>query len=192
MGMRIDPNQRFKRLRDEAKQETTGAKQQAEEALKRKFASQGLGSSGAAIKAEQQVGKQADTALGRRLGQIESLQEESNLRQQEIQSGRDFAKSEREAGQQFQSGLMGKQQAFSAKENEAGRFLQQKAMDLQKSQFGQQMDLALKQFAMDEETTKFNRWLSEASLNQGTSSPGSAAKKSVSGNILTDTLGGGK
>ena len=189
MGMRIDPDARFKRLREQAKSEVGSERQRAEEALKRRFASQGLGSSGAAIKAEQQVGKQAESALARRIGNIESAQESDALRRQEIKEGREFARGEREAGQSFAAGQSElarkfargerlssqefadlqreKGQTFAAAQNKMARDLQRKAQELQSSQFGQQMEMAKRQFELDEEVTRFNMDLAKQNSGGG-------------------------
>lgn len=177
MATPIDPDARFRRLKEQAKREGSSQIKQAEGALARRFAAQGLTGSGAQIKAEQQVRNEAQGAIGRRLGEIENLQESEALRRQEVEEGRKYQTSEREAGQKFasgqqslqnkfQMGLLGKQQQFSAQQNELARQLQRKAMALQESQFGQQMDLAMRQFALDEEVTRANMDLAKSEANK--------------------------
>lgn len=230
----LDPSARFKRLKEEAKRETTAQTQQAQEALKRRFAALGLQSSGAAIKQEQLAQQAGQTALQRRLGDIQSAQESEQLRRQEIEEGRQFARSEREASQAFGSeqaqlqrafqtgertasqqfgaeqALLGrefakaerlsqqdfaalqnkiqrefasdealKQRGFTAEQAQLARDLQaeqfasqllfqRESRDIQQSQFAQQMDLAIKQFNLDEEITRYNQALADAEASKKT------------------------
>lgn len=230
----LDPNARFKRLKEEAKRETTAQTQQAQEALKRRFAALGLQSSGAAIKQEQLAQEAGQTALQRRLEGIQSAQETEQLRRQEIEEGRQFARGEREASQkfgaeqaklarEFQTGertaaqlfgaeqaLLGrefakgerlsaqdfaalqnkiqrefasdealKQRGFTAEQAQLARDIQidqfakqlefqKESRAIQESQFGQQMDLAIKQFNLDEEITRYNQALAEAEASKKT------------------------
>lgn len=142
----IDPDARFKRLREQAKQETTAGTQARKEALQRRFAQAGLLGSGAAIKQEQIAEKEGQSALARRLGQIESAQESEALRRQEIEAGRkfqageaekqrgfaaeqaglgrEFAKGERLAGQEFAAGQAGIGREFAAEQQRLGREFQ--------------------------------------------------------------------
>lgn len=124
MAQEIDPDARFKRAREQAKGETTAATQQRKEALRRKFAQAGLTSSGAAIKQEQLAEKQGQQALGQRLGAIDTAQEESALRRQEIEKQREFQRSEREAGQAFGAEQALKQRGFAAQQAELQRKFQ--------------------------------------------------------------------
>lgn len=187
MAEKIDPNARFQRLREQAKQETGAAVQARKEALARKFAQAGLTSSGAAIKQETLAEKAGQSALGRRLGQIESAQESEALRRQEVQEGREFAAGQAKLGREFQASQGELQRKFAAEqaglgrefargEREAGQEfsatqsakmleLQQKfaadqadiARKIQQGQFNDQMEFAKEQFGYDQEITQFNQ-----------------------------------
>lgn len=99
----IDPNARFDRQRGIAKQEQTAANQEAKDAMARRFAAMGRSNSGAAIKSERIVDKEGNDALQKRLTSIQDVQETDQLRRQEIEEGRKYQTSEREAGQGFLS-----------------------------------------------------------------------------------------
>lgn len=113
MAQEIDPDARFERARQRAKGETSAAVQQRKDALKRKFAQAGLSSSGAAIKQEQLAEKQGQQMLGQRIGQIESAQEESALKRQQIEKQRAFQRGEREASQEFGAAQAEAQRKFA-------------------------------------------------------------------------------
>ena len=179
MAEKFDRDARFRRLEKRAKQDVTSQKQQAQEGLRRKFAAQGLGSSGAAIKQEQIVEEKAGQALGRRLEGVASLREEEAFKQEQIDQARKFQTSEREAGQKFGARQAALGRAFSTSErlssqqfasNEAqfGRdfankqlkkqqaFQKNVVLKMQQNQFNKQMALALKKYKLDEKVTNFN------------------------------------
>lgn len=174
MGLRIDPNARFEREKTRAKQEVNADVQRRQEALKRRFAAQGLTASGEAIKAEQQVEEAGTGALSRRLQDISTLQEQDVLRRQEIEQARQFQTAEREASQKFAAGESAKARAlqssqfekqFSAAQEQFNKQfgLQQQQFDLNKLNqeetikiAREQADLALKQFDFNQKTEAFN------------------------------------
>jgi hypothetical protein len=140
MGRRIDPNARFERAKSRAKQETGAQVQQQEEALKRKFAAQGLQASGAAIKAEQQTKQAGTEALGRRLEDISGREEAEQLQRQEIEAQRSFQRGEREAGQAFGAAQAKLGREFARGEREAGQaFSSSERALLQKFQSGERL-----------------------------------------------------
>ena len=75
MGQRIDPNKRFERERMRAKQDERARLQQEQEALNRKFQSQGLAASGAAIKSLTKSEARSQEAVARRLEDIAGRQQ---------------------------------------------------------------------------------------------------------------------
>jgi len=137
----IDPDARFKKLKLEAKQESTASTQAKKEALNRRFAQSGLLSSGAAIKQENIADKQGQSALSRRLSDIETSQEDSALRRQEIEKGRQFQTSEREAGQSFGSSQADKQRGFISGERQAGQKFAGEQAGISRKFAGDQADL---------------------------------------------------
>lgn len=205
----------FELARKRAKQQQTADTQKQKEALKRRFAQAGLVASGEAIKQEQLAERRGQQALAGRMEGIDVAEQQENLRKQEIQEGREFARGERMAGQQFaaeqaglgrkfqaeQAGLTRQQQKdllsaqqkfargerlssqefaaleaskgreFSAEQAEAQRRLirsesdeqrmfqermNRNAQRIQQSQFKEQMDLAIKQYNLDEKISQFN------------------------------------
>lgn len=112
---------RFDILRRQAKQQTTAGTQAQKEALKRRFAQLGQGTSGAAIKAEQLAAREGEKQLGSRLGQIDIAEQTEKQRKQEIEEARQFQRGEREASQAFGAEQAAIARQFATGEREAGQ-----------------------------------------------------------------------
>lgn len=97
----VDPNQ-FDYLRKKAKADSDAAKQEQDDALKRRFASIGQLNSGAAIKTSQLGAEAADRQAADAQNQIGFAEAQQK-----------FQTSEREATQNFQAGQLDKQQQLS-------------------------------------------------------------------------------
>jgi hypothetical protein len=121
MALPIDPDARFKRAKQQAAQEQNAQTEAQKEALQRRFAAGGMLSSGEALKAEQLADKQGQGQLAKRVGDIESVQEQSALQRQEVEQQRAFQRGEREAGQKFSAQERAAQMAFARGEREAGQ-----------------------------------------------------------------------
>ena len=130
--IKSDPNARFDRARQQAKRDVTGQTQQNEEALKRRFASLGMQNSGAAIKQEQVSKEQGQGVLQRRLEGIQGQQEEETQRRDEIKQAREYATSERVAGQAFGAEQAGIGRSFAAEQSGLGRSFAAEQADLQR------------------------------------------------------------
>jgi hypothetical protein len=139
MGLRIDPNARFEREKQRARQEETGRQQLAREAIARKFAAQGLQGSGADIRITQQAQEEGAKRLSERFGEIESRQEAEALQRQQIEETRKFAREERLGSQQFAA-----EQARLGREQQATQFAEQ--MGFSREQFAEQMGFSREQF----------------------------------------------
>lgn len=146
MGARIPPNAMFELERKRAKQDETSRQQEMREAIQRRFASQGLQGSGAAIKTERALQDEGARRLDDRLQSIGAAEQADALQRQEIQAQRDFQRSERESGQ-----------AFAAEQSRLAREAQQQQFDKQfgfqteqfreqQKQFRDNYKLALDQF----------------------------------------------
>lgn len=151
MGQRVPGSQAtresiFERQRKKAKQQESSAQQQAQEAIARRFAAQGLTASGAQQKLEGQARQQGQRALADRFEDIDTREQAENLRLQEIQEGRQFASSEREAQQQFAAAQAQKQRDL-AREQFGKQFgLAEQQFTESQKQFGQQFGLSKDQF----------------------------------------------
>jgi hypothetical protein len=164
----IDP--RFELARKRAKQASTAATagtQQQSEAAKRRFAALGLGTSGAALKQEQQIMQQGAQRLSQAEEGIQAQEFAEQARKREIQEGRQFA-SEQSAlgrrfqaeqaqlGREFQSSLAEEQRAFATGEREAsekfGAEQAQISRDIQQKQFQDT-------FALQQDAQKFSQTL---------------------------------
>lgn len=119
--MAIDPTARFERQRQLAKQEQGAATQQAQDAMARRYAAMGRTNSGAAIKGERMLQQQSNEALQKRLQGIQDSQDTEELRRQEIDEGRKFQTSEREASQGFSRGEREAGQLFGADQAKLAR-----------------------------------------------------------------------
>lgn len=129
---------RFELARKRAKQQVGAATQEQTGALKRRFASLGLGQSGAAIKAEQQALQRGAGAMERAEEGIQAQEFAEQARKREIQEGREFAAGQAQKQREFASGE-------SALGRRAQELAQTRGIDAQKA-----MQLAQQEFASGE------------------------------------------
>lgn len=168
MGMRIN---KYDLMRKRAGQESQAQTQQESDALQRRFASQGMSGSGAAIKQEQMALDRGAQRNEQARQAIDVAEADEQMRLDEAEKNRQFAKGEREAGQAFQAGetsLARKfaaeqqkaqfdfqslerqaQEAFQRGENDKARELQGQAMKMQADQFAKNYEMAKRQFDLD-------------------------------------------
>lgn len=106
----------FERQRLRARQEANTAKQQAGEALQRRFASLGAANSGAQLKQERIATEDVENRLQRANESIDDLQLKEKQRVDEINQARAFSRSEREASQKFAAGQAEIQRKFTTGE----------------------------------------------------------------------------
>ena len=128
----LNEGARFERLRGQAKQEVTAQTEQQKDALARRFAALGRGSSGAAIKSQAQVEQSGQEALQKRFEGIQNVQEQEQLRKQEVEEGRQFSRGEREASQLFGSEQAKLGREFSSTEREKGQGFAAQQAELQR------------------------------------------------------------
>lgn len=168
MGTRIN---KYDLMRKRAEQDSATQTQQESDALARRFASQGMSGSGAAIKQEQLALDRGAERLDKAREGINVAEADEQARLDEVEKNRQFVTKEREAGQAFQAGetaLARKfaaeqtktqmdyqtlerqaQEAFQRGENDKARELQSRAMDMQAEQFNKNFDMAKRQFDLD-------------------------------------------
>lgn len=168
MGMRVN---KYDLMRKRADQESGAQTQQETDALARRFASQGIGGSGAAIKQEQMAFERGaqrvdkakegiNMAEADELGRIEEADKGRQFQagenalarrfaSEEAGIARQFQTSERQGSQAYQSLERQAQEAFQRGEADKGRELQQQAMTMQADQFKQSFEAAKKQFDLD-------------------------------------------
>lgn len=130
--MALNSNSIYETQRRRAAQEAEAQSQSQQDALKRRFAAQGGLNSGAYIKQTQIA---ADDAMKRKQAALENIDmsEAQDLqRQKEVQEGRDFTRSEREAGQGFSAGQAELQRKYGTSEREAGQGFTAGQADLQR------------------------------------------------------------
>lgn len=176
----------FDAVRNKVKREQAAYGQTAQDALDRRFARLGGLNSGAYIKQSQVLGNDINQQTQNALSDVNLQEIAEKRRLAELDTNRKFATSEREASQQFASGeRLGSQgfatserlgsQGFASQEQEKAR--QQQADQFQK-QFGlqqagfevdkaaklQSMQLDKEQFALDKDTTEYNKLMSTMSL----------------------------
>lgn len=111
----------FEQARKKAQQETTSGKQQANEAIQRRFAQLGMQGSGEAIKQQQVVEQKSQEQLGERFGAIDAAKQQEQGRQADIQEARQFAVGEREASQKYATGERVASQGFATSERVSGQ-----------------------------------------------------------------------
>lgn len=112
-----DPGlQEFELARKRAEQQNNAQVQAQKDALKRRAAAQGNLASGSFIKQEQRVGEAGAERLQTANEAIDAAKNSELARRAEVQAGRDFARSEREAGQGFAAEQAGLQRGFMTQE----------------------------------------------------------------------------
>ena len=119
MAEEIDP--RFELARKRAKQGATAATQGQSEASQRRFASLGLGTSGAALKQEQQIMERGAQRLQGAEEGIQAAEFAEQSRKREIREGREFQTSERQASQGFAGGENALNRSFQTSERLGGQ-----------------------------------------------------------------------
>lgn len=112
-------DRRFEILRQKAEREARAATQEQTQSLRRQFARTGGIGSGAFIKASQQAEERGAKRLGAAREGIEFARLGELERERQIKAGREFATSEREAGQTFAAAEALKGRAFATSEREA-------------------------------------------------------------------------
>lgn len=166
MGLRAQPDQ-FELARQRAQQQANAAKQTQSDAIKRRFASQGMAQSGAAIKQEQLANEAVDKQLSEQNQQIDTAAQQEAARKQEIQDQRDFARVERLQSQEYAAAEQNKAREFAGAESQKARELQldlfnqdlgfkNKSLEENRAQFNAQFGLAKAQYAQDREITGLN------------------------------------
>lgn len=166
MGLRAQPDQ-FELARQRAQQQANAAKQTQSDAIQRRFASQGMAQSGAAIKQEQLANEAVDKQLSEQNQQIDTAAQQEAARKQEIQDQRDFARVERLQSQEYATAEQNRAREFAAAESQKARDLQlnlfnqdlgfkKKSLEENRAQFNAQFGLAKAQFAQDREITGLN------------------------------------
>jgi len=153
--------EKFEFLRQRAKQDVNKQTQGRQNALKRRFAALGQGTSGAAVKLEQQAQREGSQEFGRRAEAIDLAESTDKSRKDEIKAGRAFQTSERAAsqgfaaeqaklGREFQSQERGTAQDFAASQAALGRGQQSeqftKQFDAQTAQFKKTFDESFRQY----------------------------------------------
>jgi len=160
MAYEVDPNtqkmreQFLKGRRDEAQQASTGALQQGEDAIQRRFASMGASGSGAQIAAMQKNRDAAADIQRKGLADVNTQE----LQMGETDTARGFQSTEAEKARQAQAGLASQDLGF-----------RRDVFGSEQSNKLRELDMAQKQFDIDKETTDFNKRLAlrEAGLPSG-------------------------
>lgn len=181
MAEYLDPNARFTRYEQQAKQQASNEKIAAQEAIKRRLMQQGLQGSGVGFKQQQIAENQIGQQLGQRLGDIQSAREQEQLKQQEIKQAREYQTGEREAAQKFAAEQATSQQEFAKAERMASqdyatqqwqkqadfeKSMNSEKMQMAKEQFDKNMELAWKQYGLEADAQEFNKAISTEQLNE--------------------------
>ena len=183
---RID--RRFDVLRSKAEQDIGAQQQKAGEGLARQAVAQGNAGSGVQQKLASQQQQQFATQKQNAINDVESQREAAQSQADEIQAQRDFAKAEREAGQQFatgerlgqqefasyqaklgrefESGEAAKQRGFSEKLFNKDMAFKDKVRKDNNAQFAKQFGLAMKQFDLDTKVSEFNMDMANKQWNK--------------------------
>lgn len=179
MGNRIQ--RRFDYLRQQTEQGVNAEQQKASEGLERQAAAKGRLGSGVYQKQQMEQQKQGAAVKQQALEGVEVQRDAALGQQEELQAQRDFAKSEREAGQGFaaEQAAIGREygtqerlasQGFNMQMFDKDMKFKQKMSDLQNSQFGKQMaaqmDQFMKQNSLDKTVSAFNMKMAKRQQNK--------------------------
>lgn len=107
------PATTFERQRERVSQTTGAQTQQNTDALRRRFAALGMGSSGAAISAEQQARDKGAQAQAAALADVDAAEGAEMERRAEVQANRDFQAGEAEKGRKFEGGYRDREFDFN-------------------------------------------------------------------------------
>ena len=149
----------FDIARKKAEQQSRGALQEQQDALKRRFASLGATSSGAALKQQQLASEKSQEQLQSTNEAIGAQESAENLRRQDIQDERQFQKGMAEEGRKFAIAEREAGQGFQAAQTQKQMDFQNKIQTWSQSQAGKEFDLAMNQYEQDKATTEFNKRL---------------------------------
>lgn len=159
----------FEQQRKRVEQQSRADIQGQSEGLKRRFASLGQSSSGAAIKAQQTAQKEA---IGRRQQALEGINvaETRELGERERQDRlvgeqREFQSGEALKQREFAGGEALKGREFQAGQSDIDRAFRQNVFAFEKESKLKTLDLAQEQFDLDKITTEFNKALAAAELD---------------------------
>ena len=177
-------DRRFDMLKQRAAQESRAQTQEAEKGLTRQFSRLGGIGTGAFVK-QQALAKEAGARrLGEATQNIEFQKLGEQQRQEDIQKQREFQTAERLGGQEFAAGQLGKQQEFARSERlgaqefgasqaemqrkyatgerVAAQDFQRGLFDIEQGNTREKLDLAAKQFGMENNVNYLNAKLQVA------------------------------
>lgn len=140
----------FKSKQDDVNRQFTGAQQEQQDALTRRFTAMGQAGSGAAIGAQMKGQADLEGQRSRALGDLSGQEAQMQMASQEAQAGRDFqgleAQKQRDFTKDFQGGQFDKE--FGLKQN---------VFDLEKTSKLRELDLAQQQQDMDQMAQLYNQ-----------------------------------
>lgn len=150
-------DQFFQNKRNESIQGANAQAQAGDDAIQRRFASMGASGSGAQIAALQKnrdAGMDAQRKAQADVGAMELQAGESDF-------GRSFQANEANAARQFQANEANTARQFQGSMSDKDIAFKQKLADTEQGNKLQEIDLAKQQFALDKDTTEFNKRMAE-------------------------------
>ena len=150
----------FKSKQDEVNRQFTGAQQEQQDALTRRFTALGQAGSGAAMGAQLKGQAQLEGQRSQALGDLGGQEAQMAMASQEAQLGRDFAGAESALGRDFQGG-----EAQKARDFQGGQFdrefgLKGQMFDFEKGSKLRELDMAQRQQDMDQMAQLYNQAVS--------------------------------
>lgn len=141
-----DLQKRFDQQRTQVGQRVSAARQQNQDALKRRFAAIGGLNSGAAIKQQQLADDTANQQREQGMAAVNDLEAQAR----EVQVNRDF-----------QSGEAQKQRDFQSKQSDIDRQFQDKVFQFDKESKLKQLDLQSQDLALRRDENEFNKRMAQ-------------------------------
>lgn len=142
----------FQARRDDVDRNTRGQQQETDDALQRRFTALGQGGSGAAIGAQLKAREGLQAQRNAAMGDVDAQEAGAQMQSAEAQLGRDFQRS-------FGLEMADKDMGFK-----------RQLFDIEQGNKLKEIDLAERQFALDRDTTEFNKRMAE--IEAGRKPPG--------------------
>lgn len=166
----VAPNQ-FDVARKRAQQQSRGAIQGQQEALKRRFASMGASNSGAALKQEQLAAEKGQEQLAAQEEAIGAAEQQEASRKGEIADAQKFQSGEADKARLFAIGERQAGESFQSQQNKLTLDFQKSVQEFAKSSFGQQFDLSLRELNENIKNSDLQRRIEIAKAGQDGISP---------------------
>ncbi len=153
----------YQTRRDDANRSVNAAAQENQDMIQRRMSALGQSGGGAAMGLSMKAKEQGEDMRRRAMSDIGAQESADTLQSMEAQLGRDFASGESKLGRDFQ-------RSFGLEMADKDMAFKKGMFDTEQGNKLKEMDLMERQFAMDKDTTEFNKRMAE--IEAGRKPPG--------------------